>query len=176
MRRSGLVGAFRSYAVHPLGVNRMSVEPAVNQSSTRATHRWHTIPRDLAERIVKLALDRNLDERLRVHHAGENTAPRYARLAVLHERQSRWWGVLLRHCDPTGPYQFAIIEARSEANRTARFYRDAAVRAAEQECAVLGEHDWDTDDAQPCPCGGSHPLRICARCLMTDETGCEGLS
>jgi hypothetical protein len=38
-------------------------------------------------------------------------------------------------------------------------------------CAELGEHDWD-GGAQLCDCGAPHALRICARCLLVDDTEC----
>jgi hypothetical protein len=69
----------------------------------------------------------------------------------------------------------AVLPADREAyastpHKAATPVRVDAARLA-QLCAELGEHDWDTG-AQPCDCGVPHPFRICARCLLVDDTEC----
>jgi hypothetical protein len=53
--------------------------------------------------------------------------------------------------------------------------RHAAEQPGEmaQVCSELGEHDLDSG-SELCSCG-RHELRICARCLTPDESGCAAM-
>lgn len=107
--------------------------------------------------IVRAGLDRCRGERVRVSGSEPRTAAEWVvraeRLAVLSEREARWWTVLERWTFlgqtqiPT-VYGRAAMRAASSEHEEARFWRDSAAdwrrrAAGEPVCGVIG-----------CGCGG----------------------
>jgi hypothetical protein len=136
------------------------------------------MPLQVVERIVQRALSRWDDEYERANVLPD-WARRCARIAVVYQREARWWGVLARHTEVKSPYLQAVLIARRLATENARRYHRFAHQAepaaqrptrGERECAELGEHDWDNTQ-ELCGCG-LHLVRVCARCLNPDTAGC----
>ncbi|SFN15359.1 DNA segregation ATPase FtsK/SpoIIIE, S-DNA-T family [Pseudonocardia ammonioxydans] len=63
-------------------------------------------------------------------------------LAALHTRRVRWWTVLERHVldDHTTPIVLyrAVLDARDNADRDARYWTQQAATAAERETGIAG--------------------------------------
>lgn len=87
--------------------------------------------RELVERIVDRALERSLSAIL-VAGRIEDLGRRFARSAVLYEREACWWDVLRRYTSPSSPYYLAVLAARQRAHDHAKDLRRYAARATER--------------------------------------------
>jgi len=86
--------------------------------------------RELVERIVEQAWQRGFDQR-RAAGRIDDFGVRCERMAVLWERQARWWAVLSRHVDPM-LYRRAVCGAQVLCEDRAGRYREYAASAAER--------------------------------------------
>jgi hypothetical protein len=113
----------------------MSLERAVNPTTPGMSPA-------LVERIVDLAR-RRVNAALRATRSVVDCEVRWTRLAELHEREARWWGVLLRYTSPYSPYYAAVLATQAVVCDRAQNYRryvaeavqdraDAARRAADR--------------------------------------------